>query len=167
MGTVGVDTEQMAKRMKIRKEVAFQLDTLTSEAERFGVAASLAFGRDRGKAQLRNLQNIANSTLKVSDVFDYIKRQTARMWEWRKEVTIETEQKANPLTVRFGPDILAFFKTKSGILENRKRIVDKLAIADPFVQQEMYLDLMRDFIKQLVIHFEWDLEEKSYGRSHH
>ena len=151
---ITTDTRQMAFRMKIHKEVAFQLDTLYAEAEQFGKAASKSFGKERGKAQLRNLQNIANSTLKVSDVLDYIKRQTARMREWKDD--------------HFGADLLRFMTTEI----NRRRdyvvqlLADEFSALDEhqgaFRKQEIALHLIRGFVKQIVIQFEWALEEKHH-----
>ena len=75
----------MSLNMKIHREVELQIDQMYKDTRALGSVAFQVFGRDRGKAQLRNLENIANSTLKVSDVLDYIKRQTARMNEWKKQ----------------------------------------------------------------------------------
>ncbi len=152
---ITTDTQQMALRMKIHKEVALQLDALYTEAEKFGKTASQSFGKERGKAQLRNLQNIANSTLKVSDVLDYIKRQTARMREWKND--------------HFGADLLRFMTNE--ITHRRDAIVsllsDEFSILDEhqgaFRQQEISLHLIRGFVKQIVIQFEWALEEKYHG----
>jgi len=138
------DTEEMGTRMKIYREIECQLDKLYRDAECFGKIAAEVFGRGRGKSQLRNLENIANSTQKVADVQDYIKRQTARMREWSNK--------------NFGPGLLEFIKTD--IPKNRKAIVDRLAINDEFKEQEIYVQLIRGFIKQLVIHYEWCLEVK-------
>jgi hypothetical protein len=75
----------MSLEMKIHREIELRLseDEMYRKAEEFGELAIKALGRERGKTQLRNLENIANSTLKVSDVLDYIKRQTARLREWK------------------------------------------------------------------------------------
>jgi len=145
--------------MKIHKEVELQIDAMYSKTEQLGELAVKVFGRGRGKTQLRNLENIANSTLKVSDVLDYIKRQTARLNEWKKQ--------------KFGVKMLDYVKEiesqKDQIFENL--ITDSKLTPDErrklqghdgdFKKQEIAVQLIRGFVKQLVIHFEWALAARA------
>ena len=139
----------MSLQMKIHKEVELQIDAMYSKTEQLGELAVKVFGRGRGKTQLRNLENIANSTLKVSDVLDYIKRQTARLNEWKKQ--------------GFGVKMLEYIQ--KDILNMRKTVFTHLSselehLNDrdrEFKKQEITVQLIRGFVKQLVIHFEWTL----------
>lgn len=139
----------MSLQMKIHKEVELQIDAMYSKTEQLGELAVKVFGRGRGKTQLRNLENIANSTLKVSDVLDYIKRQTARLNEWKKQ--------------GFGVKMLEYIQ--KDILNMRKTVFTHLSSELEHLndrdrelkKQEIAVQLIRGFVKQLVIHFEWAL----------
>lgn len=144
----------MNLQMKIHKEIELQLDQddVYKKAEAFGRLAVEVFGRDRGKAQLRNLENIANSTLKVSDVLDYIKRQTARMKQWQDK--------------NFGKQMLDYIQKE--LDAQKEKIFSELSRQEPealhghpgeFKKQEIAMQLIRGFVKQLVIHFEWTLAQ--------
>ena len=79
----------MNQRMKIVKEVAqvADRDDFYARAKKLGEIASRAFG-ERHRSQMTSLENIANSTLKVTDVLDFIKKQFAKAKPnegWRKE----------------------------------------------------------------------------------
>ena len=69
----------MNQQMKILKEITrvADSDSFHERAEMLGNIASEAFG-SRHRNQMTNLESIANSTLKVTDVLDYIKKQVAR-----------------------------------------------------------------------------------------
>ena len=155
------DTAKMALRMKTYKAITLHLDEMYQDAEHFGAVAAEAFGRERGKAQLKNLENIANSTRKWSDVMDYIKRQTSRVREWKKEIEIQTPRMNEPGKVIFGLDLLKFLRTV--MKSRREKIITELSLTNEYTQQELYLLLIRGFIKQLIIHFEWRLEEKTHA----
>jgi hypothetical protein len=153
----------MNLQMKIHREVELHIDKMYGKTEQLGKLAVQVFGRDRGKAQLRNLENIANSTLKVSDVLDYIKRQTARMNEWKKQ--------------NFGLQMLSYVQKeieaqKENIFENLKtetqftqqEVKELQGHEGEFKKQEIAMQLIRGFVKQLVIHFEWALAQgRQYG----
>ena len=79
----------MNQGMKIIKEVAqvADRDDFYGKAETLGEIASRAFGESH-RSQMTSLENIANSTLKVTDVLDFIKKQFAKSKpneDWRKE----------------------------------------------------------------------------------
>lgn len=129
----------MNLQMKIAREVSLSADRFYSEAEALGQTASQALGTRR-RAQITQLESVANSALKVSDVLDYIKRQTAKEDDWRKK--------------RFGPRLLSF--VGDDLRQHRDGICNRLDLAgDSFEAQEVYLHLIREFVRQLAAHFEY------------
>ena len=134
----------MNERMKILKEVAIRTDNFRDKTKELGEKAKKAFS-EKHKSQMRNLESIANSALKVSDVLDYIKRQTGRDEKWKKE--------------NFGKELLAIIEGE--LAKNRDQIYQPLTITDELTKLEIYLLLIREFIKQIVVHYEFQLSENS------
>jgi uncharacterized protein YaaR (DUF327 family) len=137
----------MNERMKIQKEVAIIVDTFSDNTKAFGKKAKNAFA-EKHKSQMRNLENIANSTLKASDVLDYIKRQTGRSEKdkmWKKD--------------NFGNELLD--KLEKELKKKRDQISDKLSVTKEIDRLDIYLMLIREFIKQIVVHYEYELGESS------
>lgn len=129
----------MNREMQLIRAVALQADAVSAEAEAFGRRAADAISGDAGKRQIKDLENIASSTLKVSDVLDYIKRQTAKCRpneSWRKD--------------DFGASLLKF------ISEDLRRRCDDVARqlgATEVERQRIYLLLIRDFVRQMAAHY--------------
>jgi hypothetical protein len=144
------------QEMKIVREVSVQAEGFYSDAESMGKHAAEALGGKR-RAQMTGLENIAEGTLKTSDIFDYIKKQTARFEEWRRGYT-EGDQSYGPFGLRLkdylerniagrrdticGPNILNF----SNQTEEGKR-----------ERQRIYLLLIRQFIRQVVAQYEFSV----------
>lgn len=138
----------MSLEMKIYRAIAIELDTdaMREKAKKFGKIAADKFGKERGKAQLRNLENIANSTVKVSDVIDYVKKQTARMREWAE----------------LGAKMVEFLEKE---IPTKRTVVLGIAPLPEddhrrFREQDISLQLIRGFLHQLVVHFEWELSQE-------
>lgn len=130
----------MNREMEIIRAVAVKADSFYEQAREMAEGAVSAIKGSRGKSQLKNLESIANSTLKVSDVFDYIKKQVARYDEWRSN--------------NFGAGLLRFLQ------ENLKGDTDNLIAGlewtpDEIEKQKIYLLLIREFVRQMVIHYEY------------
>ncbi len=139
-------------RMKILKEVGMQADLFREKTEYFGNIATEAFSGS--KAQMKNLENIANSALKVSDVLDYIKRQTGKS---RGDEKWKTD--------KFGEKLLkeikeSLRKRRDMICENLQIKSDeqKLEELEELEELEVYLLLIREFVRQIVIFYEFSIE---------
>lgn len=138
----------MNERMKILKEIAIKADLFREETKQLGKIAYKAFTEQdnsgKHKSQLKGLETIANSALKVSDVLDFIKRQTGRAKPelgWKKQ--------------QFGQQLLAKIETE---LKNRRNaICNQLNISDDAQKLEVYLLLIREFIRQVVIDYEYQI----------
>ena len=135
----------MNQQMKILKEIAqvTDRDDFYNKAKELGEVASDIFGSDH-RSQMTNLENIANSTLKVTDVLDYIKKQIARDKKcetWRKN--------------KFGEQLKKYIE--QNICTRRREICAKLESVEENSpeRQRIYLNLIRAFVSQLVVHYEY------------
>lgn len=137
----------MNQQMKILKEIALvtDRDDFYNRAKELGEAASQAFD-SRHRSQMTKLENIANSTLKVTDVLDYIKKQVAREEQdkmWRKNDFGERLKKC----------------IEKSLLTRRREICGKLGSVEENSSegQRIYLNLIREFVSQLVVHYEYQV----------
>jgi hypothetical protein len=144
----------MTNALQIIREVNDQAEAFYPEAKELGEKAYRAFiGSDMNKAkqnahraQMTGLESIAESAQKTSDVFDYIKKQTARHEYWRKG--------------NFGEELREQLETK---LANRRNAIcgkGRLDIGDKTDQEKLdrrkiHLQLIRQFIRQMVVHYEY------------
>lgn len=124
-------------RIKILRQVALRADIFYGKAEELGSKAATALGKDK-RSQISGLEGIANSALKTSDVFDFIKLRTARQAPWKD----------------WGPALLNFLR--KDLRKERKRICDTLGMDQQSVDGlEVYLLLIREFVRQLAAHYEY------------
>lgn len=135
----------MNQGMKIIKEVAqvADRDDFYGRAKTLGETASRAFG-ERHRSQMTSLENIANSTLKVTDVLDFIKKQFAKSKRnegWRNE--------------NFGIELQKYIE--QSLQKRREEICHVLeGVEEESVEgQRIYLNLIREFVRQLVVHYEY------------
>src|SRR5436305_12751739 len=128
------------------------------KSQDLGILAAQSFREEQGRerqqrhrAQMTGLENIAETTLKVTDVLEDSKKQTARQKGWQKEVGANGE--------RFGESL------KKCIESDLKTFVDN--VCNGFIdsttdqgkqdRQEAYLLLVRQFIRQLVVRYEYEV----------
>lgn len=130
----------MNQRMIILKQVAIHSDKYSSQVKQMGELAKKAF--ENKKHQMKQLENIADGAMKVSDVLDYIKRQTgksANNKKWKKN--------------QFGKKLLEIIENK--LLAEGDRIFKNLDIGSEENRLEINLLLIREFIRRMVIHYEF------------
>jgi hypothetical protein len=131
-------TEQTL-RMKMLRAVALRADSFYTKAEHLGGRAAQAL-TDKKRSQINGLEGIANSALKTTDVFDFIKVRTARQDKWREG--------------DWGPDLLDYLSRD--LREQRKAICTNLEI-DPNSAEgiQVHLLLIREFVRQLAAQYEY------------
>lgn len=139
------DQQNTLDELKIIREVNIQAEAFYEEAKELGNLAAEAFG-EKHRSQITGLENVAESTFKTSDVFDYIKRQTARYKYWQ-----ETE---------FGKKLLE--KLETDFVKRRDSICNRLRIGNKTdderqERRRLHLLLMRQFIRQVAIHYEFQV----------
>lgn len=142
----------MNREMQIILEVNNQADVFYHDAVKLGNHAAAALKRSR--AQLTALETIAESTNKISDVFDYIKKQTARNSSWRQTHSDSPNE-------GFGVRLKNYLDTSLGsrtrtICDKRLKI-DNESEEDQRERRHIHLLLMRQFIHQMVVEYEFQV----------
>jgi hypothetical protein len=129
-----------AMRMEMLREVSLRADNFYGEAEKLGTIAAKAL-TDKKRSQISGLQATANSALKTTDVFNYIKLRTARQPEWQQG--------------RWGIELLEYLSRD--LRTDRKEICGDLGIQDPNSPEglEVHLMLIREFVGQLAAQYEY------------
>src|SRR6266852_5392957 len=84
----------MNPEMKIIREVSNQAEKFYEDAIALGDHAAHVLKATR-RSQMTSLENIAESTFKTSDIFDFIKKQTARFSYWRQSMPENQPSPAN------------------------------------------------------------------------
>lgn len=114
-----------------------------------GVHATEAFKKD--KRPMRSLENIAYGTADVTDIFDFIKRQTGkttRKEKWR--YFMEGEE------LEFGPRLLEKLENlRKKAEEIRKQVLGE-EVSEPQRRDrelDIHLELVQSYIRHLVSHF--------------
>jgi len=139
----------MNREMAFVREVALQADTFYGDSEGFGQRAARALPGKR--AQITGLESIANSSLKVSDVLDYLKKQTAKAKagkEWRQVDTAHKE---------LGQQLIAFIREDLRV--KRDAVCNSVSNstgqgASELEKQQVFLALIREFVRQVAAHYE-------------
>jgi len=132
-------------QMKTIKEIALKSDLFYEQTTELGKIAANAIG-NKHRTQINSLENIALSTLKVSDVLDYIKKQIARDEKWRVN--------------DFGNLLKKHIETQ--LLEARDDICEKVTVDKNSAEaQQIYLALIREFIRQIVVNYQYTLIQEA------
>lgn len=155
----------MNRKMQIIREVNNQAESFYRDAVELGDHAAIAL-TDRHRAQLTGLENIAESAQKTSDVFDYIKKQIARYDYWRKPLREQQQQQDG--NQGFGERLKMYLETRLPTrIENIFRAIGETGAAGDERDQErreIYLLLMRQFIRQVVVEYEYQASKKGQGK---
>jgi hypothetical protein len=141
--------------MQIIREVNIQAEGFYDDAIEFGRHAAYALRKEH-RSQITGLENIANSALKVADILDYIKRQTARSKEsqqWRQGFP----EAGNPQEA-FGQRLLNYLEEelapKHNVIANRLNIGNQTE-KDRGWRRSIYLHLIRQFVRQMAVQYEY------------
>ena len=134
------------QRMKLKRQMAIHGDLFYQKAKELGQAAANALG-GRRRAQMTGLENVANSAMKVSDVWNYVKTRTARSdanKDWRKN--------------NFGKDLLDFLENKLKT-DHQRPVCQALNFAEDSLEaQQVYLYLIGIFVHQVVVQYEYEVK---------
>ncbi len=147
------DMEKTAQNLKIMREVSVQADNndFYNRAKELGeIAARVLREQDENKhrSQITKLENIANNAMKVTDIINYLKKQTAKA---KSSESWKAENLGSRLigVVEFG-----------GILERwSQQICTTLSLTDPADKQHNHLLFIREFVRQLAAQYEWKVNQ--------
>lgn len=152
----------MNNEMKIIYEVSIQAENCYEDAVKLGIHAAQTIKGNR--SQMTNLENIAESSFKTSDIYDYIKRQTARMRFWRQ---LLPNAKGNALG--FGEQLRSYLETNLAKRVDEICSPERLNIGDTTDEQKqerrrIHLLLIRQFIRSMVIHYEYRVSQTNENK---
>lgn len=142
----------MNQGMQIKLEVSSQAENFYDDAVLLGDHAAYAL-TFKHRSQMTGLENIAESAFKASDVFDYVKRQTARFSYWRQDFPNGKASKES-----FGERLKSYLEVE--LAKRRDGICGKLKIGDKTdedrqVRRRVYLLLIRQFLRHMVAQYEY------------
>jgi hypothetical protein len=145
----------MNSEMKIIREVNIQAEDFYDDAVALGDLAAVML-KEKHRSQMTSLENIAESTLKTSDVFDYIKKQTARFPYWRQSAPGQNNSGG------FGERLRTYLendlkKRLENICGPQRLNIGNAAGEDMQERRRIYLLLIRQFIRQLVVEYEYQV----------
>ena len=132
----------MNEDLRIMREVALKADAFYEKSKELGVLAASSLKGDK-RSQITGLESICNSTVKVSDVCDFIKVRTARQEAWRQG--------------DFGKQMLLFIE--HDLAQRRGEVCAALSITDERKKQDVYMLLIREFVRQLAAQYEYSRKE--------
>jgi hypothetical protein len=142
----------MNREMQIILEVNNQADICYEDAVKLGEHAATAL-RKTHRAQLTGLETIAESTSKTSDVFDYIKKQTARNSFWRQT---HQDSASEGFGARLKKYLEIDLKKRAEIICNNQRDTGDKSEEDKQREiRRIHLLLMRQFIRHMVVEYEF------------
>jgi len=136
-----------------QKEIIKESDNFYTRAQALAETAFMAFAKNKNKAQIRNLENVAYSSRKISDVMDFIKNQTGKAprdktWRYKKD------------NKDFGTLLLdqieALEKTSIEVVQRLKKLT--ITIQDETEgKRNIHLRLIREFVKQISSHYLYEM----------
>lgn len=153
----------MNREMKIIREVHIQAENFYHDAVKLGDHAAYVL-RAQHRSQMTNLENIAESAFKTTDIYDYIKKQTARLVQWRQPFPDDKDG-----NVGFGERFRSYLEDN---LQKRVGDIcssDRLNIGDTTDEERqerrrIHLLLIRQFIRQMVVEYEYQVSLGNAGR---
>jgi hypothetical protein len=163
----------MNREMQIILEVNIQAENFYDKAAELGDHAAKVLGRNR-RSQMTGLENIADSALKKTDIFDYIKRQTAKFSFWRQSHPQHSSgDKAQRLpgngidTKGFGERLLHYLEKDieniylDAICSKGHLNIGKETAEELYERRHISLLLIRQFIHQMVAAYEFQVSMSS------
>lgn len=160
------ESRTISKDRQIILEVNNLAENFYEDAVQLGDHAAYAL-KARRRSQLTGLENLAESAWKVSDVLDYVKRQTARFIYWRQTWPQDAQKQTGGRAVRdasatlgFGERLLSYLQ--DDLKDKCKTICDTLEIKGDSdegrkLRRRVYLLLIRQFVRQMVIEYEFQV----------
>ncbi|HEU5379536.1 MAG TPA: hypothetical protein VFV38_29285 [Ktedonobacteraceae bacterium] len=148
----------MNSEMKVIREVNIRAEEFYDDAVKLGNHAARALTA-RHRSQMTSLENIAESSFKTSDIFDYIKKQTARYPHWR-----QADPKHKNPNQGFGERLKEYlekdlFKTLTRMCDRDHLNVGEDTDKEKIERRRIYLLLMRQFIRQMIVQYEYQTSQ--------
>lgn len=145
----------MNKQMQIIREVNIEAELFYEESVKLGMHAANVLTKGH-RSQMTGLENIADTALKSADIFDYIKRQTARFADW-KQGDQKSGEPDTPFGLRLKKSLEDLKKQQNDLCSAQRLNIGNETPADKHLRQQVYILLIRQFVHQMVVHYEFHL----------
>lgn len=146
----------MNTEMKIIREVHIQAENFYDTAVRLGDHAAYAL-KAQHRSQMTNLENIAESSFKATDIFDFIKKQTARFSYWRQPFP-EDKDAHTGFGEKLKHQLENELQKRLEIICDPKRLnIGNTTGEEKQERRRIYLLLIRQFIRQMVVEYEYQV----------
>lgn len=164
----------MNQDMKIIREINLEAERFYEKAQALGNHAYQAF-KDKHRAQLTGLEDVAESSLKTSDVLDYIKKQIAHSdpgKDWRTESAKDLSPDESPRG--FGERLKTYLeqdlserveivcknvdivtKVEKGKSKQDQELERAKLKAHRWKRQDIHVRLIREFVRQMIVQYEY------------
>ena len=134
-------------RLALRRELARESDRFYRQAEDMGRDLALA---KLEKAQIHSLETIAYSTDKLSDIWDFVKKQVGRHGQWRHD----------SVGVRLLSDLRSLDAVASQVV---RRLKEQGRSVTPDTTRQVHLALCREYVRHIAAQFEYGGERGERG----
>lgn len=152
MNDLQLSTEKTNLELRIVRQVNNEAEAFYTMSGELGDHAAYALQRFH-RSQLAGLENIAESALKATDIFDYIKRQTARSEYWRKTFPGHSNE---PFGLRLKNYLERDLAKKRDHLCAPDRLnIGKESDLDKQLRRRVYLLLIQQCIRQMTVQYEF------------
>jgi hypothetical protein len=143
-----VDRQQQEARLRLwlRSEIARAGDELAEEPFIAELAQQMAGAERLERTQVRNLENLAYTTDKLSDLTDFLKRQVGR-----------DSRRRSWGHLRLGEALIERIRDQSSRARDiTEKVPEELRAAiDPDLPRRVMLDLCRELVRHLAADFEY------------
>ena len=152
MNELQSSAEKTSLELNIVRHVHNEAEAFYATSVELGDHAAYALQRTH-RSQLAGLENIAESALKTTDIFDYIKRQTARFEFWRRPFPSHSNE-------AFGLRLKNYLEQELAKKRDNLCAPDRLNIAniselDKQLRRRVYLLLIQQCIRQITVQYEF------------
>ena len=161
MKELQLSTEKTNLELKIVRQVNNEAEAFYATSVELGDHAAYALQRSH-RSQLAGLENITESALKTTDIFDYIKRQTARFEYWRRSFPGHSNEAFGLRLKNHLEQELA--KKRDNLCAPDRLNIGNVSELDKQLRRRVYLLLIQQCIRQLTVQYEFRISLSSEER---
>jgi hypothetical protein len=147
-----LSTKETSLELRIVREVNNEAEAFYATSVELGDHAAYALQRIH-RSQLISLENIAESVLKTTDIFDYIKRQTARFEFWRRSFPGHSNEAFGLRLKNYLEQELA--KKRDNLCAPDRLNIGSTSELDKQLRRRVYLLLIQQCIRQMTVQYEF------------
>jgi hypothetical protein len=147
-----LSSEKTNLELRIIHQVSDEAEAFYPMSVELGDHAAYALQKAH-RSQIIGLENIAESALKATDIFDYIKQRIARYEYWRRPFPGHCDE-------AFGLRLKNYLEYDLAVRRDRICVSDRLAIGsesvlDKHLRRRVYLMLIRQCVHYLTVQYEF------------